>query len=215
MSMLHNTLQVKQGVHKWHLALVCSRTSSSWTLKYKHMILAINMLNNIKMQTIISSIPMCYAKCHNVNEHSLGNVTCVNESFHVDNYQMWQFQISEHLVLGTLQIVHVTLTTINGVVLVLKLERPTYITISFFSVLSPSLAITEIFKRSTFSTTITKECVLNMELHIKHKPSRVCGWRGGGARCKRSCWVFAPLLLASPEERKKIVGWTTMTSSNN
>ena len=33
------------SVHKWHLTLVCSRTSSSCIPKYKHTMLAISMLN--------------------------------------------------------------------------------------------------------------------------------------------------------------------------
>ena len=45
--MLHNGLQVDYNVHKGHLAFMCSRTSSSCILQYKHMTLATTMLNNI------------------------------------------------------------------------------------------------------------------------------------------------------------------------
>ena len=48
---------------------VCLRAYASCMLKCKHMTLAINMLNNVvplcyKTQTIMSSIPMCYDRCH-------------------------------------------------------------------------------------------------------------------------------------------------------
>ena len=45
--MLHNGLQVDQSVHKWHMPLVCSRTSSSCILKCKHTTLAISTLIDI------------------------------------------------------------------------------------------------------------------------------------------------------------------------
>ena len=59
------------------LTLPRSKISSSCVLNYKHMTHAISMLNYkfspciLKQKTIIPSIPMCYAKCHNVNICSL------------------------------------------------------------------------------------------------------------------------------------------------
>ena len=57
-----------KSVHKWHLALVCSRPFSSCTPKRKHMTLAIIILKNIlpfaywNTKTFFSSIPPCYSK---------------------------------------------------------------------------------------------------------------------------------------------------------
>ena len=67
MPMLHNGLQVEQCVHKWHLALQCSRISSSCILKNK---------------TVIS---MCHSKCHNVDKYSCKEVTYVDEWNHIGN----------------------------------------------------------------------------------------------------------------------------------
>ena len=61
--------KLTKNAHKGHLALECSRMSSSSTLECKYMTLTISMLINIfplptKHNTIIPSIPMCYANCH-------------------------------------------------------------------------------------------------------------------------------------------------------
>ena len=45
--MLHNGQQVNYIVHNWHMALACSRFSSSCIVKWEQITLAINMLNNI------------------------------------------------------------------------------------------------------------------------------------------------------------------------
>ena len=84
MPMLQTNLQVDYSVRKWHLALACSRISSSCILKCKHMTLATGMLNDISpcilnRKTNISSIPMCYSKCHNVNNFPRSKVTYVDE----------------------------------------------------------------------------------------------------------------------------------------
>ena len=52
-------------MHKWHLALVCWRLSSSCIPEYEHMHLLISMLNSIyplqtKTQNYHLSIPMYY-----------------------------------------------------------------------------------------------------------------------------------------------------------
>jgi hypothetical protein len=70
---LHNDLQVDKIVYKWHLALICLRKSSSCILKYKKS-WHLPSLRSIKFspwilksKTMISRIPMCCSKCHNVN----------------------------------------------------------------------------------------------------------------------------------------------------
>ena len=63
MSMFDNDTRCIVYVAQW---------STSW-LKCTQMTLGISMLNNIS--TIISSIPMCYARCHNVSKFSLNRVT--------------------------------------------------------------------------------------------------------------------------------------------
>ena len=60
--MLHNSPQVDQSAHKQHLPLVCLLISSLCILKRK---------------TIISNIPMCYAKYHIINNFPLKKVTYV------------------------------------------------------------------------------------------------------------------------------------------
>ena len=84
MLMLHNGQQVDEIVHKWHLDLVCSRISSSYILRWEHnhllllsLIVSSTCLLNCK--TLILSIPMCYTKCHNVNNVSLRKVIDVDE----------------------------------------------------------------------------------------------------------------------------------------
>ena len=47
MPMLDIGLQVDISVHEWHLAIVCSRISSSCMQKCKHVTLAINTVKNI------------------------------------------------------------------------------------------------------------------------------------------------------------------------
>ena len=103
MPMLHNSLQVDQSVHKWHLSLVCLRISSSCILKCKNMTLVLSLLNTtspciLTCKTIISSIPMCYSKCHSVNNFSLQKISCVDEQV-----SYWQLadvilETSRHLV---------------------------------------------------------------------------------------------------------------------
>ena len=93
-TMVYNLTKV---VHKWQLAYICSRTSSSCILICKHMTLFIDMLNNIfhlhtKMQNwIISSIPMCYAKCHNVHKLSLKRFLTLTNSI------IWAISICDAL----------------------------------------------------------------------------------------------------------------------
>jgi predicted transglutaminase-like protease len=93
-TMVYNFTKV---VHKWQLAFICSITTSSCILICKHMTFVIDMLNNIfplriKMQNwIISSIPMCYAKCHNVNKVSLKRLLTLTNSI------IWAIRIRDAL----------------------------------------------------------------------------------------------------------------------
>ena len=64
MPMLHNGLHANLSVHKWQLPLVSSIITSPCILKRK---------------TIISSILMCYATFHNINNFPLEKVTYVDE----------------------------------------------------------------------------------------------------------------------------------------
>ena len=102
--------KLTKSVHTWHLALVCSRISSSCIIKCKHMTLTISMLNNIfacilKYKTIIWSIPMCYTKCHILNNFVLLNTyLCwqVVSYWQLMDVTLWDLHASS---LGPLQIV--------------------------------------------------------------------------------------------------------------
>ena len=69
MPMLHNGLQVDLSVHWWHLALVCSRISSPCIINTYCTPLVCSPWILKQKKTIISSIPICYTKCHNVNKN--------------------------------------------------------------------------------------------------------------------------------------------------
>ena len=71
-------------VKTWHLSWVCSIISSPCILKPK---------------AIISSIPMCYyAKCHNISNSSLKEVTFVGKEYHIGNQWAWHFETPRDLV---------------------------------------------------------------------------------------------------------------------
>ena len=67
------------------LALICSRVSSLSILNCKHVILVVSKLDIIfplhsERKNIISSTPMCYAKCHDVNNISLNIILMLTYS---------------------------------------------------------------------------------------------------------------------------------------
>ena len=69
----------------------------------------------LKRKTIISSIPMCYAKHHNVHGFHFKSYLCwqIVSYWQLTDVTHWDLQASS---LGPLQIVYVTLNTINNVV---------------------------------------------------------------------------------------------------
>ena len=68
MRMLPNGLQVDNSVHKWHLALVCSRVSFSWILKYEHMTIIIRVLKYIfPLQTRTQNYHPQVSQCATLN----------------------------------------------------------------------------------------------------------------------------------------------------
>ena len=77
--------KLAKSAHKWHLAVLSSRITSSCIPNYKHMTLAISFLiltsspSMLKQKTIIASIPMCYAKCQYVYILLLKKLTYVNK----------------------------------------------------------------------------------------------------------------------------------------
>ena len=100
----HNGLQADYSSHKWYLALVSSRITSSCILKCKHTTLAINMLHlhifhlHTKPQTIISRFPVWYVTWHNVNILSNSRCTCVDKYYHIGNQWSWHLETYMHLV---------------------------------------------------------------------------------------------------------------------
>ena len=90
-----------QNINTWHLPLVCSIIPSPYILKCK---------------TLISKIPMCYANYHSVNIFfTLISYLCwwITSYWHLADVTLWDLYAPS---LGLLQIMYVTLHTINGVV---------------------------------------------------------------------------------------------------
>ena len=73
--------KLDKSVHKWHMALVCSRISSSCKLKCPQVVLAISTLKNIfPLDTKTQDYHLKYStKCHMADILSLKEVTFVDE----------------------------------------------------------------------------------------------------------------------------------------